>query len=171
MDERQEALIGIRTVLLGNTDKDCQFACGPHAEVLEGVDPRLRIDGVGSSKLKLPLQGKQLQRLEKVCEPAKFGRGTKTRTDTAVRNSLQLSAHKVQIYNAEWGAKLQKLIDTEVKKALGIEKVRREPDHAVGLLATLPSLNFTRTCNSSVAICMSCFVRHFPTEPVRSHTK
>lgn len=123
-DQRQSALIGIRELVLGNEDEECRFACGTYFRPLADVEPRLRIDGVGTLPIKLPIEGTQLKKLEKLCEPAKFGRGTETHTNTTVRNSLQLSGEKVHIMNTEWNDALQQLIDEEVKKSLGIEKVR-----------------------------------------------
>ena len=166
-EERQEALIGIRDVLVGNEDEECRFACGPYSHLLREADPGLRIDGLGSTALKLPLEGKQLQQLEKVCEPAKFGHGTETRTDAAVRNSLQLSADRVHICNTEWNTMLQQLIDKEVKKALGIEKVRREQLHAPATAGPGAAVcaqlqvhqHLQRLCSVCVhCVCMFCFI-------------
>ena len=70
------------------------YACG----VIELLQPRLEVDGVGP--IALPLLPVQAEQLVAAAERAPFGRGTETVLDVGVRRTWQIDAGRVRIGGA-----------------------------------------------------------------------
>ncbi len=79
--------------------------------------PRLAVDGVGP--IALPLLPLQAEQLKAVAEQAPYGRGTETLIDTAVRNTWQIDAERVQLGGRGWDADLEDVL-ARVRTAFGI---------------------------------------------------
>lgn len=83
------------------------------------VPPGMQVEGLG--EIGFPVAPSQAKALIGVAQQAPFGRGSKTVTDTSVRNTWEIDAGLVSILNPAWTKFLQKTLKT-IKKELGIKK-------------------------------------------------
>ncbi len=83
------------------------------------VPPGMQVEGLGD--IGFPITPSQAKALIGIARQAPFGRGSKTVTDTSVRNTWEIDAGLVSILNPAWAKFLQKTLKT-VKKELGIKK-------------------------------------------------
>jgi hypothetical protein len=102
---------------------------GVVAHDISAALPKLEVTGVGS--VRLPLQADQAKQIRDVCERAPFGHGTKTKRNTAVRNSWQLEPEKFERStgtHAEltWSGQVAKLA-AQAARDLGVPEVCAPP--------------------------------------------
>lgn len=90
----------IRALLSGSDNAPNQDALNEDAwfcaeDALEASNLSIRVDGVG--KLALPLSRESIARLQAMASPAQFGLREQTLLDKSVRDTLEISADKIQI--------------------------------------------------------------------------
>ncbi|MBK8491283.1 MAG: 2OG-Fe(II) oxygenase [Saprospirales bacterium] len=85
------------------------------------VPPGMQVEGLG--EIGFPIVPIQAKALIDIARQAPFGRGSKTITDTTVRNTWEIDAQLVSFHNPAWPKFFQKNLKT-VKKELGIKRAK-----------------------------------------------
>jgi hypothetical protein len=92
------------------------------ADVLE-----LEVSGVGP--VRLPIRAPVAKKLIAVARPARFGRGEQTLTDTAVRDTWELTPGQLTVGGPDWPAVFDRVLD-DLRDELGLpqtSRLRAEP--------------------------------------------
>jgi predicted 2-oxoglutarate/Fe(II)-dependent dioxygenase YbiX len=100
--------------LLGKTRRPGDFYARGKVELLP---PSLSVQGVGP--IALPLLPGQAEQLVAAAEQAPYGRGPDTIIDTAVRNTLQIGPHRVDVGGRHWPKTLATILDSAAR-GLGV---------------------------------------------------
>lgn len=79
----------------------------------------LRLEVRGLGPIRLPLSEAQAKKLCKLGRPARYGRGTETLVDPAVRDTWEIPKSRVKIDKRRWNATLMPVVD-RLRAALGL---------------------------------------------------
>ena len=137
--------------LLQSVDRPGNFCVGGKLYV---PMPRVTVKGAGD--LSFPVPKAQIDTLIDVAEQAPYGKGTKTITDTSVRDALQIDADQVRLSGSKWTETFEQIVDL-VSEGLGLDQgqigatlyklliyreggffaAHRDTEKAPGMIATL----------------------------------
>ncbi|MEU0217469.1 2OG-Fe(II) oxygenase [Streptomyces sp. NPDC006265] len=107
-------------------------AAGAFSAWLEAPVAGLSLEVAGVGPVRLPLRAPQVKRLISVAQPALFGRGEQTLSDTSVRDTWQIPPDRLSLDGPSWSSLLSGALE-HFRDALGLPsatRLRAEP-HAM----------------------------------------